>query len=149
MKASTVKRPGAIQRWGWRTFNGFHVFLYRRGIGRHFPAGTIVLLTTTGRKSGRPVTNPLMSVRDPEGFIVIASAGGADWHPSWWLNLQANPQAVVEDGNQKIPVRAVEVAEPAAKDRLWKKMTAVYKGYDGYTTKTSRQIPLALLKPLS
>jgi deazaflavin-dependent oxidoreductase (nitroreductase family) len=149
MKASTVKRPGAIARRMMRTFNGLHVFLYRRGIGRHFPAGPVVLLTTTGRKSGRPITSPIMSVRDPEGFIVIASAGGADWHPSWWLNLKANPRAVVEDGNQKIPVRAVEVTEPAAKDRLWKKMTAVYKGYDGYTRKTDRVIPLGLLKPVS
>jgi proline iminopeptidase len=90
-----------------------------------------------------------MSVRDPEGFIVIASAGGADWHPGWWLNLKANPQALVQAGDEKIPVRAVEVTDPADRDRLWKKMTAVYKGYDGYTRKTNRLIPLALLKPVS
>jgi F420H(2)-dependent quinone reductase len=145
---ATARRPGRLQRWMWRSFSAIHVFLYRRGLGRHVPAEPTILLTSTGRKSGRPVTNPLLSIRDPEGFIVIASVGGADWHPSWWLNLKANPEAVVQSGDERIKVRAVEVTEPEAKDRLWKKMTAVYQGYDAYARKTQRVIPLALLKPV-
>jgi F420H(2)-dependent quinone reductase len=131
-----------------RSFNRLHNALYRRGLARRFPVGPAILLTTTGRKSGRPVTNPLMSVRDTEGFIVIGSAGGADWHPSWWLNLMANPDAVVQSGDERIRVRAVEVTDPQEKSRLWKKMTDVYKGYDGYTRKTKRVLPLGVLKPV-
>jgi deazaflavin-dependent oxidoreductase (nitroreductase family) len=108
-----------------------------------------ILLTTTGRKSGRPITTPLVAQRDGDALIVIASWGGADQHPSWWLNLLGNPVALVQDGEQKIQVRAVEVTDSAEKDRLWKKMTAVYPGYDGYTRKTKRVIPLALLRPIN
>ena len=141
-------RPNRLQRLIWRSVSGLHVFMYRRGLGRRFRATPTILLTTIGRKSGRATTTPLMSIRDPEGFVVIASAGGADWHPGWWLNLKARPQAIVQSGDEKITVHAVEVTEPEAKDRLWRKMTAVFSGYDGYKRKTQRVIPLALLKPV-
>lgn len=131
-----------------RRLAAFHAFLYRRGIGRRFGRLPAILLITTGRKSGKPITTPLAAERDGDAFIVIASAGGAESHPSWWLNLLANPVARVQDGNQVIQVRAVEVTDSAEKDRLWKKMTALYRGYDGYTRKTTRVIPLALLRPM-
>jgi deazaflavin-dependent oxidoreductase (nitroreductase family) len=86
--------------------------------------------------------------RDGENFIVIASAGGADWDPSWWLNLKANPNATVQLDNQTIPVRMEEIIDPAEKQRLWKKMTETYAGYDNYIKKTSRVIPLGILRPL-
>jgi deazaflavin-dependent oxidoreductase (nitroreductase family) len=106
----------------------------------------VILVTTTGRKTGRLITTPLCSVREGDAFIVIASNGGRDWHPSWWLNLLSNPEATVEFASGRVRVRMEEVTDRAEKDRLWKKMTAVYAGYDGYTKKTSREVPLALLK---
>ena len=108
----------------------------------------VVLLTTTGRKSGKRITSPLNAGRDGDNFIVIASAGGADWHPSWWLNLKANPNAALQLDNQTIPVRMEEITEPTEKERLWKKMTETYPGYDNYIKKTSRVIPLAILRPV-
>jgi deazaflavin-dependent oxidoreductase (nitroreductase family) len=108
----------------------------------------VILLTTTGRKSGKAITTPLNAQRDGDAFIVIASMGGADEHPSWWLNLLANPAALVRDGDQEIRVRAGEVTDSTEKTRLWKKMTDAYPAYDAYTRKTKRVIPLALLRPV-
>jgi deazaflavin-dependent oxidoreductase (nitroreductase family) len=150
--SNLLSRP----RWLAKRITRVHGFLLRRTRGRlasrnwfFGPRQRVLALTTIGRRSGSRRTTPLGYLRDGDDFAVVASNSGLDSPPAWWLNLQANPQAVVEDGNQKIPVRAVEVTEPAAKDRLWKKMTAVYKGYDGYTRKTDRVIPLGLLKPVS
>jgi deazaflavin-dependent oxidoreductase (nitroreductase family) len=141
-------QPARPRRGLARIFGTLHTFFYRRGIGRRFQGAPAILLTTTGRKSGRPVTTPLLAQRDGDAFIVIASWGGADQHPSWWLNLLTNPAALVQDGDQEIRVRAGEVTDPTEKARLWRKMTAVYPGYDGYTRKTRRVIPLALLRPV-
>ena len=125
-----------------------HPIVYRRGLVRSLGKAPVILLTTTGRKAGRRITTPLCSVRDGDAFIVIASNGGQDWYPSWWLNLKANPEALVEFANERVRVRMVEVIESAAKDRLWRKMTAVYPGYDGYTKRTARGIPLGLLEAI-
>jgi deazaflavin-dependent oxidoreductase (nitroreductase family) len=143
----TLKRSG-IQKAIWRTVNQAHVALYRRGLARRMGKAKVVLLTTTGRKSGKRITSPLNAGRDGENFIVIASAGGADWHPSWWLNLKANPNATVQLDNETIPVRMEEITDPIEKQRLWKKMTETYPGYDNYTKKTSRVIPLGILRPV-
>jgi len=120
---------------------------YRRGLARRLRGIPIILLTTTGRKSGRAITSPLVSVRDGDAFIIIASAGGANQHPSWWLNLVANPEAVVQADDATIKVRMEEVTDPVDKDRLWMRMAGVFPGYNGYQRKTARIIPLALLRP--
>lgn len=138
-----------LQRLLARAFRVLHVSLYRRGVGRRFLGAPAILLTTTGRRSGRAISTPLISVRDGDSFVVIASNGGADRHPVWWLNLLANPEATVEAGSETIRVRAQEVRDPAERERLWRKMTQVYSGYDGYTRRTARVIPLALLRPVS
>lgn len=123
-----------------------HPPVYRLGLARSMGKAPVILLSTTGRKSGRRITIPLCAVRDGDAFIVIASNGGADWQPNWWLNLVANPEATVEFANGRVRVRMEEVIDRAEKDRLWKKMTAVYPGYDRYTTGTAREIPLGLLR---
>jgi deazaflavin-dependent oxidoreductase (nitroreductase family) len=138
-----------IRRLMNRGFRVLHAFLYRRGLARRFLGAPAVLVTTTGRKSGRAITTPLISVRDGASFVVIASNGGADRHPVWWLNLLSNPEAIVEAGSERIRVRAEEVSDPNERDRLWRKMAEVYPGYDGYTRKTKRIIPLALLRPIA
>lgn len=89
----------------------------RRRIGGRLWGGNILLLTVTGRKSGRERTTPLMYERDGDGLIVVASNGGMDWPPAWWLNLHAHPAAVVEIDGERRTTRA-EQANPAERARL-------------------------------
>ena len=110
----------------------------------------VVELTTTGRKSGRPHTVLLTSpVRDGDAIVVVASRGGDDHHPAWFLNLRDNPDVDVAVGSDpKGPMRA-RVADPDERARLWPQVVAKYKGYGNYQTKTDREIPLVLLEPVS
>jgi deazaflavin-dependent oxidoreductase (nitroreductase family) len=108
--------------------------------------GPVLLLNTTGRKSGQRRTNPLLYVRDGEDFVLIASNGGAPKHPAWYLNLMATPDATVEVGDREFRVRAQE-ADGEEKARLWQKMVEMYPAYDSYQKKTEREIPLLVLHP--
>jgi len=126
-----------------------HSFIYRRGMGRKMGQMPLVLLTTTGRKSGRPHTVPLGCVREGDGWVLIASYGGADVHPSWWLNLLANPNATIEDSGKRVNVRMQEITNPSDYERLWNRVVSQMKGYANYPKKTSRAIPLGLLRPVS
>lgn len=105
-----------------------------------------MLLTTTGRRSGRARTVPLCSLRDGESFVVIASYGGLDRSPSWWLNLQREPRASVQLGRTTRAVVARE-ATPVERERLWAEVTARAPGYLDYQRRTTRVIPVVLLDP--
>jgi deazaflavin-dependent oxidoreductase (nitroreductase family) len=106
----------------------------------------VLLLTTTGRKSGQPRTQPLAYTQVGDGFAVIASKGGAAQHPLWYLNLRANPLAEVTVGRETRQVRARE-AQDEERDRLWRVLADLYAGYDRYAQKTSRRIPVVVLEP--
>ncbi len=125
----------------------FHSALYRFSRGRI--AGSIgkmpvLLLTTTGRRTGRLRTTPLTYVKDNEHMVVAASNGGMDWFPAWWLNLKDNPNATVQIGSRKIPVTARK-ASPDERARLWPRFIGFYRGYAKYEQKTRREIPVVLL----
>jgi len=106
----------------------------------------IVLLTTTGRRSGRPRTVPLCSLRDGEAFVVIASYGGLDRSPSWWLNLRQEPRATVRLGRTTREVVARQATDDE-RDRLWAQVTERAPGYLDYQRRTTRRIPVVLLEP--
>lgn len=106
----------------------------------------ILLLTTTGRKSGRKRTAPLLYIKDGENLVVIGSNGGDDRHPGWWLNLKADPHGQVQVGWAKTPVTA-RPATPEEKAGLWPRITEVYPGYDEYASRTTREIPVVILTP--
>ena len=106
----------------------------------------IVLLTTTGRRSGRPRTVPLCSLRDGEALVVIASYGGLDRSPSWWLNLRQEPRATVRLGRTTREVVAREATDDE-RDRLWAQVTERAPGYLDYQRRTTRRIPVVLLEP--
>jgi len=106
----------------------------------------MLLLSTTGRKSGRPWTTPLSYLRDGENLVVVASFGGSPTHPAWYLKLQAKPEAVVQVGPRRMRVTA-ETASGSDRARLWPKVVEMYSGYEGYQSRTSREIPLVLLRP--
>ena len=106
----------------------------------------VLLLTTTGRKTGRSRTTPLLYLREGADIVVVGSNGGSDSAPAWWLNLRARPSARVELGRHRINVTARK-ATPEERDRLWSRFTAGYSGYATYAARTARTIPVVILTP--
>lgn len=108
----------------------------------------VLELTTIGRKSGRPRSVMLPSpVQEAETWVVVASRGGNDHHPAWFLNLRDRPDVEVSrKGKPKQSMRG-RTATPEERARLWPQVTATYKGYAGYQERTEREIPLVLLEP--
>jgi deazaflavin-dependent oxidoreductase (nitroreductase family) len=104
-----------------------------------------LLLTTQGRKSGRALMVPLIYGEDGDRYVVVASKGGAAQHPGWYLNLQANPDVEVQVSSDVFRARA-RTASADERQRLWKRMTAIWPQYDDYQQKTSREIPLVVLE---
>lgn len=129
-------------------FGPEHVRVYRETGGErgyHWRGTTILLLSTTGRKSGEQRTTPLIHRTDDDRWVVIASKGGSPEHPSWFENLSADPDAEIQVKDEVIPVRA-SVAEGEERERLWKLMTEVWPDYDEYQTKTDRTIPVVIFE---
>lgn len=108
----------------------------------------ILLLTTTGRKSGKPRTTPLGYFDQDGDYVIIASNGGADTHPQWFLNLKSNPDVSIEIKDKKISAKA-RVAEGAARKDLWTKLVGLSPQYGKYATSTKREIPVVLLHPIA
>jgi F420H(2)-dependent quinone reductase len=132
-----------------RFFTRTHIALYRRTggkLGGRFRGSPVLLLTTTGRRSGQLRTIPLLHVVDGNRKVVVASYLGAEHHPAWYHNLLAHPEVTVQAGSSVQPMRA-EVADPAERARLWRPLVAMYPTYDDYQAKTGRQIPVVVLTP--
>ena len=127
-----------------------HVVLYRASRGRlggRISRGApVLLLTTTGRKSGKRRTTPLLYLVDAGRYVVIASVGGAPKHPAWYLNLRDNAAATIEIGRRKLAVSA-STASPEERARLWSRLVDMYRPYDAYQAKTTREIPVVILRP--
>ncbi len=133
----------------WKLTGRVHTALYRATGGRiGHSAGRItnLLLTTKGRKSGAPRTVALAYLADGDRFVVVASNGGSDRHPAWWLNLRADPRATVEVGDRTVEVTAREATEEE-RARLWPELCAVNPFYSRYERITARRIPLVILEP--
>jgi deazaflavin-dependent oxidoreductase (nitroreductase family) len=116
--------------------------------GGRLAGGPVLLLTTTGCKSGRERTVPLLYLPDGENLVIVGSNGGTATHPAWWLNLRSNPEATVEIEGRKTRVRAEEAGR-AEKERLWPSLVEMYGGYEGYRRRTDREIPVVILRLLS
>jgi len=149
-ETSTEKDLSGPARLAWKLGSGAHAGVYRATGGKVFGRmgeSPILLLNTVGRKTGRKRTSPLLYVMDGEDFVIIASKGGAPAQPAWYLNLKANPDATVEVGDREVRVRPEEV-DSEEKVRLWQKMIEMYPTYDDFQTKTKREIPLLVLRPV-
>lgn len=107
----------------------------------------VLELTTTGRKSGARRSVMLTSpVRDGDDLVIVASRGGDDHHPAWFLNLRDDPNVTVRFKGEAEQPMVAHVATPDERARLWPQITAKYKNYAGYQEKTRREIPLVLLR---
>jgi deazaflavin-dependent oxidoreductase (nitroreductase family) len=133
-----------------RLVTGFHEAVFRVSNGRVGNKGfgmPVVMLTTTGRKSGKRRTTMLTSpTQDGEGIVLVASYGGDDRHPAWFLNLRDNPEVEVTMRGQTRPMRA-RVASSEEKAELWPRVVAAYRGYGQYQKRTERDIPLVIVEP--
>jgi len=133
-----------------KTMNAVHRGLIKLTGGRvgWQVAMPVLELTTVGRKSGQPRSVLLTSPhQEGDTWVVVASRGGDDTHPAWFLNLRDKPEVEVSlKGGPKQPMSA-RVADAEERARLWPKITADFKNYAQYQTKTEREIPLVFLEP--
>ncbi len=135
-----------------RAVSALHRVLYRTTggkVGKWLPGvdAPMLLLTTTGRRTGRPRTVPLLYLERDGGWLVIASFGGRDYHPAWYLNLVAEPACEVQIDGERFAAGAAVVA-PDRRAELWPEVVAAYPGYADYQAKTGREIPLVLVTPV-
>lgn len=113
--------------------------------GHIWNGATALILTTTGRRSGEERSTPLIYGRHGDDYLVVASRGGADHHPAWYLNLEASPDVQVQVKGDRFAARA-RTATPGEKPELWRTMLAQWPDYDRYQRRTSREIPVVVLE---
>ncbi|MBI1259216.1 MAG: nitroreductase family deazaflavin-dependent oxidoreductase [Chloroflexi bacterium] len=113
-------------------------------VGGYFEGATLLLLHTTGAKSGLERVSPVMYFKDGDRYVIIASKGGAPTNPDWYYNLLAHPEATVEVGTEKFPVTAAVTSEPE-RTRLYEIMASTRQSFVEYKSKTTRVIPVLTL----
>jgi len=126
------------------------VFLYRLtggGMGGRMQSMPVLLLTTTGRKSGKKRTVPLGFLRDGSAYVIIASYGGQPRNPAWFLNLQSHAEATIQVKKRQMQVKA-ETANPEKRRELWARLMEVSPGYANYQKRTTREIAMVILHPV-
>ena len=135
-----------------------HIKLYRENPDRGHMFDTVpvggpglvptLLLSTTGRKSGRASVLPLIYKKVGGSFVIIASKGGAPTHPAWYLNLVANPNCETQVAHDHFKVTA-RTAEGDERENLWRQLAEIYPPYNDYQAATPREIPVVVLDPVS
>lgn len=138
MRESSIRRLSRIHRLVYEMTGGV--------VGRRLVANDMLLLTTIGRRSAKPHTVPLLYIKDGDRFVVIASFGGRQHHPAWYLNLTANPNVELQIRNRRLAAVA-STASSEDRSRLWPRITKTYRGYASYQTRTDRIIPVVFLDP--
>lgn len=149
-----MRQPEAPQAsspfwWVWERFTSVHVCAYKASGGRlggKAYGAPVVLVESVGRKSGKRRTHPLLCLDDGEDLVVVASKGGVDAHPAWYLNLKANPDTVAHWKGQRRNVRAREATD-AERETLWPRLVEMYPSYADYQARTERLIPVVILEP--
>lgn len=138
-----------MSEWNdWNDFNQKLIAEYRANEGKvtgQFEHAPLLLLTTTGAKSGKRRTTPLAHTTDGDRLVIIASKGGAPTNPDWYHNLVANPEVTVELGRETFQAQA-RVADGAERDRLYDQMAANMPNFAEYQQNTERRIPVVVLE---
>jgi deazaflavin-dependent oxidoreductase (nitroreductase family) len=130
----------------WNDYNTKLIAEFRAN-GGNVENRPLVLLTTTGAKSGQPRTSPLVYTMDGDRYIIIASKGGAPAHPDWYHNLRANPRVTLEVGAEQFEAQA-EIVSGTERTRLYDQMAAVMPFFAEYQRNTEREIPVVVLSRL-
>jgi len=119
-------------------------------IGGTFLGAPVLILHHIGRKTGTARTTPLIYVEEGQDLIVVASRGGSDFTPAWWINLQANPETTVNlRGGEMRRVRAEEVPDGPDRDRLWARAAERFPDYEVARSRTERRIPVIRLRAIA
>ncbi|MGZ4525791.1 MAG: nitroreductase family deazaflavin-dependent oxidoreductase [Mycobacterium sp.] len=146
-KPKSLNSPvtGFIIKWMSRA----NTWMYRLSKGKWggtFQKNPVALLTTTGRKTGQPRVSPLLYLREGDRVLLVASQGGRDKHPLWYLNLKANPKVSVQI---KDAVLQLQARDATAEERAeyWPKLVAMYPNFDDYQSWTDRVIPVVICDP--
>jgi deazaflavin-dependent oxidoreductase (nitroreductase family) len=113
-------------------------------VGGYFDGAPLLLLHTVGARSGQPRINPMMYLADGDRYLVFATKAGADSHPDWYWNLKANPDVVIEVGDEVLTVRAAELTG-ADRDEKYRTQAERFPAFAGYEQKTTRTIPVIVL----
>jgi len=134
-----------------RVFSRVHITIYRWTggiIGERIFGNRMLLLTTTGRKTGQPRTKPLAYLTDGDALVIVAGAAGAAKQPDWWLNLESHPVAQIQVGRRRLQVSATR-ALPEEQQRLWARYLAQHALFDTMQKRVSREISVVILHPAS
>jgi deazaflavin-dependent oxidoreductase (nitroreductase family) len=132
-----------------RLANSIHVALYRTSRGKiagEIAKMPLLLITTYGRKTGKPHTNPVVYIRDGKDYLVSASTGGMAWNPAWYFNLKDHPDIKIQVGNQRFDVHA-EITLGKDRNQLYERFKAASPNFIKYEKGTSRVIPVIRLIP--
>lgn len=144
--SNILRRPS--MRPVTRTISAMHALAYRATAGRAQNAKyPTMLLTVTGRKSGKPRTVPVIYIKDGDRFVIAAAYSGSDTDPAWWLNLRADPRAEVQVMGSTMQVEATE-ASSDDRPELWRRLVQMYPYFADYERRTTRQIPVIVLNPV-
>jgi deazaflavin-dependent oxidoreductase (nitroreductase family) len=144
-----VPPPGSLRLKMLNALTRAQVNIYRRTGGRmanKIKGAPVLLLDHIGRKSGQARTSPVLYLADGDDLVIVASRGGSDATPAWWLNLKASPDTTVTVGPQHRRVHAHE-ANGDEKQRLWPRLVEMFPDFDAYQRRTSRDIPVIILSP--
>lgn len=133
-----IKWMSRVNTWTYRVSRGKW--------GGTFQKRPVALLTTTGRKTGQPRVSPLLYLREGDRVILVASQGGRDKHPLWYLNLKANPKVSVQIKDEVLQLQARD-ATPEEREQYWPKLVAMYPSFDDYQSWTDRVIPVVICDP--
>jgi F420H(2)-dependent quinone reductase len=144
-----IPPPGSLRLKFLNAATNANVAMYRRSGGRfggRVSGAPVLLLDHVGRKSGQRRTTPLLYLKDDADLVIVASRGGSDATPAWWLNLQANPDTSVQVDRERRKVTARR-ATPDEKRLLWPRLVAMYADFAAYQARTAREIPVIILSP--
>lgn len=147
--APPVPPPGSFALKLLNAMTKANVAIYRRSGGRFggkVKGAPVLLLDHVGRKSGTARTTPVLYMANGDDLVIVASRGGSEAQPAWWLNLKANPATTVQVGRERRNVVARE-ANPEERAELWPRLTNMFGDFAVYATRTSRQIPVVILSP--
>lgn len=140
-----------MTRFAIRIFSKVHGFIYQitgGRLGSQLGSIPMLLLTTTGRKSGKKRTVPLVGIPHGSGYILIASFGGSPTHPAWFLNIRENPSISIRIGSLVTSAEASIIdTSDSEYEEMWEKAVDTYPGYDDYKQKSPRDIPIVLVTP--
>ncbi|HEX9332799.1 MAG TPA: nitroreductase family deazaflavin-dependent oxidoreductase [Anaerolineales bacterium] len=135
----------------FRFFMAIYVFLYRLTggkFGNQVQGLPVLLLTTIGRRTGKKRITPLGYLEHDGSYVITATNAGFDTHPAWFHNLKSHPQVALQIGDKQLTAIA-ELADPTLRQQLWAKFVERAPGYGAYEKRTTREIPIVLLRPVS